>query len=67
MERRTRAGILLAVAALCLTGTVAFILGGRAEHHRTAFPVMGTVAGMTFYTGTGEFARAVEAVKRVAH
>ena len=50
MERRTRAGILLAVAALCLTGTVAFILGGRVEHHRTSCPVMGTVAGMTLYT-----------------
>ena len=64
MERRTRAGILLAVAALCLTGAVAFILGGKAEHHRTAFPVMGTVAGMTLYTGPETFARAVEAVKK---
>lgn len=64
MERRTRAGVLLAVAALCLTGTVAFILGGRAEHHRTSFPVMGTVAGMTFYTAPEEFTRAVEAVKK---
>ena len=64
MERRTRTGILLAVAALCLTGAVAFILGGRTEHHRTAFPVMGTVAGMTFYTGPEEFAGAVEAVKK---
>ena len=63
MERRTRAGILLALAALCLTGSVAFMLGGRTEHHRTGFPVMGTVAGMTLYTDSECFTKAVKAVR----
>ena len=63
MMSRTRCGILLALLLLTAAAVIVFAPGRGVQKHQLSFPVMGTVASLTFYTDQKTFHHAVAAVK----
>lgn len=63
MKRRALTGVFLGLL-LCAAAAGILLKPGRCEQKQTlSFPVMGTVATLTFYTDTENFVRVVKAIK----
>lgn len=64
MKNRAIAGVILALLLLTAAGIIALLPGRSEEKHVVSFPVMGTVASLTFYTDEGTFEKSVREIKK---